>query len=301
MIPISYDDIKSTWLGNFMKHSAKYEEKNIPFISLLSGLSLISEKVNRNIYLKRDPGPGNIYPNIMVVMINSDEYKRVVGDTFKTHLEISQGKVFQGKLTCRNILKHFEENEFLITEDVTEMEPGALHALTYLYQGKIALQYKTMHECIKLVNCNACMFSSISSPLPTWVDGRVLFINPSEEDTSHFSDTEDFENLSLREMSEISGSMRMTKLGDSRYKLWYQHQFLFTYGDMESNPFSIYNGYLERKSEHVLKLAMILSVNESNDLTITEVHVDLALGILEKLEELFFRQKRKMQLLPDSL
>ena len=45
-------------------------------------------------------------------------------------------------------------------------------------------------------------------------------------------------------------------------------------------------GYFERKPDHVLKLAMLLSVNYSNDMIITIAHIKEAIKMLEELEAL---------------
>lgn len=52
--------------------------------------------------------------------------------------------------------------------------------------------------------------------------------------------------------------------------------------DETSNPYE--REYLGRKGDHVLKLAMIMSVDESNDLVISAAHIEKALKLLSMVE-----------------
>jgi hypothetical protein len=117
--------------------------------------------------------------------------------------------------------------------------------------------------------------------------GRILFIfsnKTRKTDASAWMDipkdikiTELTLLRDLQKISQLRGAFTIEKEAHTYFvKLYREYNGDFT-GRMA--------GYLERKLVYVLKLAMIISVNYSDEMIITKSHIDEALGYLEEIEE----------------
>jgi hypothetical protein len=84
----------------------------------------------------------------------------------------------------------------------------------------------------------------------------------------------------LEQISMISGTYKLSNACVELYEAWYVHE--------DSNPpfdDERLSGYLERRSNHVLKLAMIIGASERNDLVLEPRHFERAKAILTGAEE----------------
>ena len=81
----------------------------------------------------------------------------------------------------------------------------------------------------------------------------------------------------LQAISKLSGAFSVEK---DAYK-FYQDLYMSYEGDFSGRL----GGYYERKLTHVLKIAMVLSVSQSNNLIITKDHIEAALVLLSAVEK----------------
>ena len=89
----------------------------------------------------------------------------------------------------------------------------------------------------------------------------------------------------LKVIHSLTGQFTMTKECWDFYDEWY----LGKYQDEQNNlPNYKFKGYFSRKATHIMKIAMCLSVSESNDLVLNKDHVESALKLVVDLEPLMF-------------
>ncbi len=81
-------------------------------------------------------------------------------------------------------------------------------------------------------------------------------------------------------MAQLSGQYLLTPEAKARYEEWYQARI------QQTNPTGDprLSGYFERKPMHLLKLCMILAASFSDDLLITEQHIELGLSLFNDVE-----------------
>jgi len=83
----------------------------------------------------------------------------------------------------------------------------------------------------------------------------------------------------LTDIHSLSGEFEISANGMEFYRDWYMNM-------EKTNPKmpEMFDGYLNRRQTHLRKLAMIVSISESNDMKITEAHFRRALDLLERTE-----------------
>lgn len=84
----------------------------------------------------------------------------------------------------------------------------------------------------------------------------------------------------LRLISALQGEFQLTTEAEPAFDSWYEARL--------DNPNTLgdtrLNGYFERKPIHVLKVAMLISASQRDDLLITVQDLELAWGLLERTE-----------------
>ncbi len=83
----------------------------------------------------------------------------------------------------------------------------------------------------------------------------------------------------LTEIHALSGKFELTSKAMDFYTDWYLHME----GTNPDMPL-MFEGYLNRRQTHLRKLAMIMSVSQSDDMIIDESHFKRALSLLERTE-----------------
>lgn len=121
---------------------------------------------------------------------------------------------------------------------------------------------------------------------------RILFVVQTEkpERTVGWMDEESVSNNVALKLKLISDLKRISELS-GQFKI--EKTVRDTFNDIKKrtdkfileNQDDTFIGYFSRKLWHILKLAQILSVNESSDLLLREKHILEALGYVEELEK----------------
>lgn len=88
---------------------------------------------------------------------------------------------------------------------------------------------------------------------------------------------ENFLKIDLQHIALIKGEFKFNKEALAFYDDWYNN-FTPDYSGRK-------RGYLERKGDHILKLAMILSISEDDDLVIEKHHIEMAQIFLKQVED----------------
>lgn len=82
----------------------------------------------------------------------------------------------------------------------------------------------------------------------------------------------------LRHMSVLSGQFKWTEAGRQLYREFYHNLYKTVPADYRME------GYHWRKKVHVLKVAMLLSLTESDNLTLSDRDINAAIGLLDAIE-----------------
>lgn len=121
---------------------------------------------------------------------------------------------------------------------------------------------------------------------------RTIFVYADKKDKliayprTHFPD--DFHHQrdslieDLEEISAMVGGFEMTPDAIRWGQAWYEAHHKANHTHLSHERFG---GYLARKQTHIHKIAMILSASESNDLVLTQAHMEQALGELNRIEQ----------------
>jgi hypothetical protein len=80
----------------------------------------------------------------------------------------------------------------------------------------------------------------------------------------------------LKEISKLQGEMVLTPEADKAFDAWYEKINPYPPAELVS--------FYERKHDHVLKLAMIISIAESDELVLTVNHLNSAIEAIEMAE-----------------
>lgn len=85
----------------------------------------------------------------------------------------------------------------------------------------------------------------------------------------------------LNQMATMGGQFMLSPEGKQFYTDWYLSRLEIPNPTGDSRL----NGYFERKPMHVLKLAMVIAASLTNDMVLDTLSIEVALGLLEQVEE----------------
>lgn len=186
--------------------------------------------------------------------------------------------------------------EFSVMLGVDAHQNGLLALLTDLYDCPTYWSYKTINRGTE--ELHNVFLNIIAASTPDWLGSsipgdaigggftsRILFVAQNKKRKNnprpHLSDEE--KHLAkvliedLTHISKLKGEMLLTDDAEKFFSEWYNTRPM---QHMDER----FWGYLERKPDHLLKIATILSVSFSDDLIITQEHLEMGLVLLERLE-----------------
>jgi hypothetical protein len=173
---------------------------------------------------------------------------------------------------------------------------GLIEVLTTLYECPDEWEYKTRTKGTIHLN-NVCI-NLIGATNPEWMAkgfsedsfgggfmGRIIFIfQDSRRKVAWITKAPDADDLKIKllhdlvKISEMKGTFAISDGAYEYYEKWHD---AFE-GDFSGRM----AGYFERKPDHILKLAMILSASTSDNMVITKDHIEAAINMLSTVEEL---------------
>jgi hypothetical protein len=209
--------------------------------------------------------------------------------------DISDGRIkFHCSVTCFSE----ELSVFLGQNDIR-----FLSNLTDWYDSKDRWTYETKGQgtdkleglCFNLLGATAPDW--LQSMLPQEAVGggftsRVIFVVEDKKGKTVSKHVLTKEELSLRDalerdlekVSQLSGQFQFDSEGEHAYTTWYEAEDKkLASGNMPVAD-ERFSGYCERRSTHIRKMSMLLSISRGDDLTIRKDDFDRALAILRSAE-----------------
>lgn len=293
----------NSWLADYMLFTLNTEPPDV--FHFFAGCVAIGSILGRNTYY--DKGAYQIYPNLAVLIVAPSGKCRKTSacNIAMSILRKGGGTVLADKATPEALTAAFQEKteaiatiyapEFAVFLGKQKYQEGMIPLLTALFDCPKEFKSLTItrgevilyNVAFSMLACSTMDWIQTAIPRDAFGGGfmsRLLFviqhdtprIFPRPPAMSH--DLESRLVQALRAMHELRGEFHMTEDGEQ----WYDHWYL-TRGESGTLD-KQYAGYNERKPDHLIRLAMILSASEGSNLLLRTSHLRRALQILEWLE-----------------
>ena len=288
-----------------------------------TALSVIASVLQRKVYLEW--GPITFYPNMYVVLVGPSGRCRKgtamgIGSKFLRDIGIPLAAEATTREALINSLEESgTKNNFSVDSDGTLYDHSSLTIfspelvvflgynnlqlisdLTDWYDCRDSWEYRTKNSGVNVINgvyvnlLGATTPDLIRSSLPQDAVGgglssRMIFVSEWEKSKVvpfpflSDKDVETYENLKhdLEEIYQLRGGFKITDGFKKAWYTWYTHA--------EKNPpfrdNPKFEGYVNRRGNHVLKLCMILSASESSDMVLNSSVIERAIATLEEVEK----------------
>ena len=302
--------LKGSWLEGYRKYIVKQESPDA--FHFWVGVTMISSVLKRHVYVDRDAYI--VLPNIYTFLVaKSGRCRKSAAMDIGMDLvrEIEEIHTIHGRMTVEGLIDTMDrasadplgrvkpDGSVLIQADELSYMFGRasyitdlMSFLTAAFTGRARLDFLTRGAGLRKVR-NPCpvilagttpenmgeIFPSMS--LASGFMARVLLIYSDQyyrvaKPKLDRSMEEDLIN-DLGCINQLCGEMRLTEEADSIFDLWYENMSPPKYSELAS--------FFERKHDHVLKVAAILSVAESDELVIEKYHLLSAIRAIEGVEE----------------
>jgi len=316
-MPRKLDD----WINSYMDFTKNSEPPET--YKKWTAISLIASVLQRKTYLEW--GPITFYPNMYIVLVGPSGKCRKgtamgVGSKFLRKIGISMAAEATTREALIKSLAEAQEDEgFSVGDDGNVLDHASLTIfspeltvflgynnlqlisdLTDWYDCREEWEYRTKNsgtDIIKGVYVNllgATTPDLVRSALPQDAVGgglssRMIFVSEWEKfQVVPFpfltdNDLKLYDELEhdLEEIYYLRGDFGITKEFKRIYASWYR--------ESEKNPpfqdNPKFEGYINRRANHVLKLCMILSASEDNDMVIRSSTVERAISFLREVEK----------------
>lgn len=275
-----------------------------------SGLSAISAVLNNKVYL--DKKLYKLYPNIFVILIGKSGLRKGVPVLIAKNLvekckvtrvmsgrtsiqkaisELSKGYSMEGGIVIKDSVGLLISSEFaaFLVED-----KAALTILTDLYDGHYNEEWRNSLKSSgveKLTNVNLTMLGA-SNPIhfrdviPQNAIGggfiartMLIYADKKNKRNSLIGDANPIELFDysrlvpyLKKISNLKGGFTISSGADLFYNVWYNQ-----YSDEIERDDSDDTGTADRLHDHVLKVAMLISVSRKLDMVIEEQDIKEAI------------------------
>ena len=304
--------LRKGWIQSYLDYTEGQESPSK--FHFFAALSVLAGVARRHIFLNR--GYYILYPNIYVILVAGSAICRKstacnIAMNFIFELELKH--VFHGKITSEGLLEFMSQikphhvqgkpvvdtSPFIYSDELHVLFSGQTYTeqltkiFTDFYGGKKQWDYKTKNSGTASIRNASPTILAASTPI--WLakafppelihaglTGRSFFVYESRgkriahpemppkklhQDLMH----------DLSHISNLTGEFRWTEDAHDAFRTWYE---TLDYGS-ESD---VLESYYARKPDHALKLAMLLSINESDDLVINLKYWNHALRVLSEVE-----------------
>lgn len=280
------------------------------------GISLVSAAINRDCWLDREHYI--LYPNIYVCLSSgsarcrrSTAIKIGIQHVFEKAFPQYPGMCSQ-KITSAALFKHlhrvYKETEksclFLVNDELLTLfgksasDNELITVLTKLYDSPDEWTYETIVRGRERIDKAYAVF--LASSAPYWLrqiipvdaigagfTGRIIFVYQPDTSRRFAFPTITAEQHQaykdcihdLQQIGMLGGEFVLTDAAKKYYKHWYEDTW---------NPDAggeLLEGYNNRKADTVLKLSMLLCVEQRDVLKIEKADVQIALKIMEQNEK----------------
>lgn len=304
------------WLHTYLDWTLTRSEAPETYI-IWTGLVTVASVLKRNVRFPRELlGSYEIYPNLYVILVGPAGGPRksttmgyayeLIGGLKKPNLTgvsniaataMSASKLVETLSQTDDGSVTILSSEFASFINVSKEEMYDL--LTDLYDGKIKHDYATRMHGLEIVK-NPCV-NLLAATTPSWIAStsdhltgggfasRVLFVFEQKvRQRKLYYDNVDWDRMEqlksalqkdLVRISELKGTFKHdNEQTKNHMEQWYREQAETIIASEQVQ------GYFQRKHAHVHKVAMILSLMDSDDLIITLDHFNQAKELVESLE-----------------
>lgn len=298
-------------VGNWLNHYGDYtrESESPDSFHLWAGLSVIASAVRRNVWLNQ--GTYILYPNLYVILVGPPGKvrksttirlgRRILFDVENIHFgpdSVTREELIRSlariSLTAKQaaLTIHSTELSSLIEPSGIKM----IQFLTDIFDGDVKWRYSTKGQGKDTIHNP--VLNILAGTTPTWIaDGlpptvvghgftsRVVFVYesdrrylrpfPKEPSAELIKDL----GLDLDHISRIEGGFTWGPGAKDRYEIIYKEID-------KANPKDYrVEGFHNRKDIYVLKVGMLLSIAEGDDLILRDRDLDAAYEALNSVEE----------------
>lgn len=306
-----------SWIEDYMDYTSDQESPDQ--FHLWAALSVIAAAVSRSVWINR--GIYKIYPNIYVVLVaDSGRCRKGVPPKVVRELLLEAGEfnIILEKCTPEGMLQRMSLGEsrtghdgkiriynsiYVIAPEMVvfmggQNAPAMIANLVTLYDCHSKWDYTTRTKgIITLENeCVNMLAATTNNLISQWLDssalgggfaGRTFFVVghkprklvPWPDDTSQ--DKRERLVKGLENIAALHGEMYVPPEVKHKFNAWYMQ--LHAEGNNDQQDYRI-AGYMERKHDHALKIAALLSISESNELVLKQCHLNEAINCLEQME-----------------
>ncbi|MCI0561827.1 MAG: DUF3987 domain-containing protein [Nitrososphaera sp.] len=295
----------SNWIQGYREYSSESEAPDS--FHFWIALSTLASVLRRNVRL--DMGIFPLYPNLYITLVSPagkvgksinvrlgrELLQRIegiyIGPDSCTREELIQSMVNSELATQSAVTVHSSEMSSII-------DPSGIKMIQFLtdiydcpniwrYDTKASGRFTVNFPCLNMLACTTPTWISTGFPEAATQQGftaRTVFVYEEETRKSNpwpkAPNQELIEKLvsDLNYISTLQGEFQVTPAAVSLYNRKYDEWRLGSPKDYRVE------GYYHRKRIHVLKIAMIISVADRDNLIISERDLQLALGILEVTE-----------------
>lgn len=306
--------IKDSWLTAYLRYTDE-QESPVAF-HIWAAMSVLAATLERRVWLDR--GYMNLFPNLYVMLIGPSGITRKT-----TAINIARDilrsldtppKMFSQKITPEALIQSIGEieradNKLKLKATGIAMIPemhvflskdainkGMLTILTDLYDCPDEWTYET--KAAGTFDLQNVALSMIAGTTPQWLKlaipteivgggffSRCLFIRenkpkraiPFPKKSDQIRRIQEKLIDDLEEIQQLSGEMTLTGKATDWYASWYMDT-------MEKIQHSTFGEFIVRWPDMLLKVAMLLSVAESDSLQIDVSHLELAQAMLNTAE-----------------
>jgi hypothetical protein len=292
-----------SWLADYMLFTLNTEPPDV--FHFFAGCVAIGSVLGRNVYY--DKGAYQIYPNLAVLIVAPSGKCRKTSacNVAMSLLRKGGGTVLADKATPEALTAAFQDKtesiatiyapEFAVFLGKQKYQEGMIPLLTALFDCPKEFKSVTItrgevilyNAAFSMLACSTMDWIQTAIPRDAFGGGfmsRLLFV--IQHDTPRIfprppamnKELESRLVQGLRTLSGLRGEFHMTAEGEQWYDNWYLNR-----GE-SGNTDKQFAGYSERKPDHLIRLAMILSASGGSSLVLTPANLKRSLQILEWLE-----------------
>lgn len=285
-----------------------------------TAISTIAGAMGRSCWI--DMGVFKMYPSFYIILVAPPGIatkSTTAGVGMSLLKESNAINIFQGSITWQAIVDELEQATKMVTVGGKQLETHPLHMfaselgvlfkqndagmidmLVDIWDGKDDFSKRTKGSGMVVVprpyiNLLACTTPAWLSQYAEsyFIEGgffsRTLFVYADKKDKliAYPENTLDLQLKNdlihdLKRIAEMKGEFTLTPEAKIWGTEWYERLYRNPPEHLKGEKFQ---SYISRRQSHLHKTAMVLSAAESNDMEITETHLQLAEALLELAEE----------------
>lgn len=296
------------WIHELMAATSELESpRRFFFWSALCALSAVARK---NVYLRRQ-GVYKLYPNIFVLLVAKSGLRKSVPPNLARKLvkQVGNTRLIAGRSSIEGILSELskatsapgkridkESTAFIVSGEFSQSilrNEDALTILTNLYDTEVNDEFKNLLKggqeelkdvCVTMLGASAPVHLEkmlTKREVSGGFIGRTFMIyeneraniNPlTDDENEELADTINIQRLAdhLVALSTVNGRFKYSIAGRKLYDDWYNNY---------KPPDDDITGTSDRIGDHILKVAMLLSLSRGFSLVLEEEDIDDAIQI----------------------